>query len=1270
MSAALIAVVSATSDCGEAVVRALRSEDGRFDARIVPSVDALVELAASKPPDLALVDVALLSASPMRDLVAASGAAFPIVVLATVEEVPSAAAAMAIGASDYVLRAPPPWSELPHAVERALSHWQLQQRLRHLESLQKALVDSIGHAVVLTDAGLRITHWNKHSEDLFSLSAEAAMGRLLPELLRPSTHDDTGADDVVAALHHGMPWSGQGLAATRDGELLPVSLQMTPMVDQAGVLLGSTWVVHDMEGRLYAIEALRQAEARLGAVLRGLPALLVIMDTDLVVRSIEGSMLASLGLAREQVIGRSAFEFYTPHEHLRGLAARVLAGEEVCVADQFEHLWVDLRLTPLRDATGRVTGILALVTDVSERKTALDAARQSEERYRALLEAVPDGVLLLDADGRVAVANDEAARFSGRPRDALIGRTLHELIPADTADVLLRLIQEVIRSEENRSLCTEVVLSGSAGRWFDLYFAPVPDGVLCVARDVDERRRASKALLHAEARYRTVLEQVPAIIYSVARSPAGRAGFISPSVERVLGFTPEEWFSSPDFWETRLHPEDHDRIAEATRLLYDHGQPFSEEYRYIAKDGTEVWLHEETTAVPGPDPDTLYFHGVLTDITELKRVQDALARSQAAYELVVDSMAEGLSVMDTDGNYLFANRAQAALVAGGEPSAVIGHNLREYIPADQAEGMIERSRRVAESGRRLVDDVRLTTSLGDRWFHYTMQPISYVPGGPPAVLVFAFDITDRVEAEQAAREADARWQFALESSGDGVWDWDIPTNHVFLSRRWKSMLGYAEEDIGDRFEEWDRLLHPDDRKRAYDAIELHLSGKTPIYSVEYRLRAKDGTYRWILDRGKVIDWDTYGRPVRAIGTHSDITESKRAEQERLEMERRLLQTQKLESLGVLAGGAAHDYNNLLAAIVGNLEFALHELPPVSVVRLNIESAIASAQRAADLTRQMLAYAGRGRYVVEAVDLSALVEENARILRAAMGHNVTLNLDLDRGLPSIQADPGQVQQVLMNLVTNASEAIGPDHGVVTVSVDVRDCDEDCLAQNRLDNRPAPGRYVALEVRDTGCGMSEETKTRLFDPFFSTKFAGRGLGMSAVQGIVRGHGGAVLVKSEVGAGTTVTVLFPASGPTSKPGGSDAAETATPSPVRAGAVLVVDDEEIVRTLCARMVVRAGFEALPAADGTEALGVFERHRDEIVCVVLDMTMPGMDGVATFRALKQMDPSVKVIVATGQSVAEAADRFGEDGPKGFVQKPYRVAELTAELRRVVSGRG
>jgi nitrogen-specific signal transduction histidine kinase/CheY-like chemotaxis protein len=399
---------------------------------------------------------------------------------------------------------------------------------------------------------------------------------------------------------------------------------------------------------------------------------------------------------------------------------------------------------------------------------------------------------------------------------------------------------------------------------------------------------------------------------------------------------------------------------------------------------------------------------------------------------------------------------------------------------------------------------------------------------------------------------------------------------------------------------------------------------------------------------------------------ADISDRKRAEEETRKLEAQVQHAQRLQSLGILAGGLAHDFNNLLTIILGNARIALLDLPPASPAVERLAEIETATSRAAELTNQMLAYSGKGRFTLQAVNLSRLAEEIAHLLQAVISRKTAIQFNLADDLPAIDADPAQIRQIVMNLITNAAEAIGEGGGAIQVSTGVVDADLTYLSGTYFDDHLLAGRYVYLEVADTGCGMSPETQTRIFDPFFTTKFTGRGLGLAAAIGIVRAHRGALKVTSQPGLGSTFRLLFPG---TDKKAEVRVAEPSGRVWRGRGTVLVVDDESGVRDLARAILESAGFAVLTACDGGDAIRVFQRHAGEVVAIVLDLTMPAMTGEETATELQRIRPGVPIILSSGYSEQEVAGRFAGKGLAGFLQKPYEPAALTEALLRALEQR-
>ncbi len=405
----------------------------------------------------------------------------------------------------------------------------------------------------------------------------------------------------------------------------------------------------------------------------------------------------------------------------------------------------------------------------------------------------------------------------------------------------------------------------------------------------------------------------------------------------------------------------------------------------------------------------------------------------------------------------------------------------------------------------------------------------------------------------------------------------------------------------------------------------------------------------------------------------EIAARERAEEEKLALERQLLHAQKLESLGVLAGGIAHDFNNIVTAILGNADLASHELSEDSAAYDHLKEIEKASIRAAELARQMLAYSGKGRFVVEPIELSELVADMENLLKVSVSKKATLHLELAAGLPHLDGDATQLRQVVLNLITNASDALGDSSGTITLSTGsmtshAAHADKaSAILGADVDTSGPAGPYVYFQVTDTGCGMDTATQKRIFDPFFSTKFTGRGLGMSAVLGIVRGHKGALKVLSEVGRGTTFKVLFPATDFTEN-------QALPPSDIDArkltwqgkGLALVVDDEATVRDVAQQMLERMGFAVVAAADGYDALDLIRSHKNEITFVLLDLTMPRMGGEEALRHMRDMRPDLPVLLCSGYDGQATTERFSGKGQAGFIQKPFTIASLGQALVQLV----
>ena len=524
------------------------------------------------------------------------------------------------------------------------------------------------------------------------------------------------------------------------------------------------------------------------------------------------------------------------------------------------------------------------------------------------------------------------------------------------------------------------------------------------------------------------------------------------------------------------------------------------------------------------------------------------------------------------------------------------------------------------------------------------------------------DIRRRTAAEQALKASEVRLQAILDHSPNSIFVKDLAGRYVIVSRQHARMWNRpAAEFVGrDDFE----LFPPDVAARFRESDRQMLAAGTAIkYELTVNLPGGTSPATAIVQKFPLLDAE--GRIYGMCGISTDITDRKQAEQDKIAMERKLLAAQKLESLGVLAGGIAHDFNNILTSVLANASLARHDADAGKSVDRSLQQIELAARRAADLCQQMLAYAGKGKLASDRLDLSELVRGTAALLEVTISKSTRLDLRLADDLAPVLADPTQLRQIVMNLVINAADAITDHAGRITLTTFSRAADA-ALLHGALGNPDLPpGPYVGLEVTDNGSGMTPETIARIFEPFFTTKFSGRGLGLSAVLGIVQSHHGALFVESTPGQGSTFRLLLPA---TSGQTVSSAPPFPEAGPVALrGTVLVVDDEEAVRSIAATVLEIHGAGTLTAASGDEALALLRTHGEKIALVLLDLTMPGISGEETLRRIRMLGASQPVILMSGYSETETMQRSTNLGVAGFIQKPFEVATLLAKAKPFLS---
>ena len=654
---------------------------------------------------------------------------------------------------------------------------------------------------------------------------------------------------------------------------------------------------------------------------------------------------------------------------------------------------------------------------------------------------------------------------------------------------------------------------------------------------------------------------------------------------------------------------------------------------------------------------------LLHEIEERRAAERQLTESEEMLRLIMSSTVEAIYGVNTEGLCTFANESCLKLLGYEQIGEVLGRNMHELIHFRTPAGlpMAMEDCRIFKAFR---DGIGVT--VADEFFirrDGTAFPVEYSSypirkdGAVVGAVVTWRDISQRRRAEKELQESELKFRTLFTTIPDAIYLTRGDDGRIVeCSDR---LSGYTRNELVGRTTIELGLWA--DMSQRQQVVELVMANGF-VNDFEATYRRKDGTIFFGSISTNVLSLHD---GTFLLSVVRDITERKHAEEERQNMEKQLLHAQKLESLGVLAGGIAHDFNNILMAIIGNAELALMRINKESPAVENLHRIEQASARAADLAKQMLAYSGKGKFVVENLDLNILLEEMTHMLEVSISKKALLRLNLQKPLPSVEGDATQMRQIIMNLVINASEAIGDKSGVIAITTGCMDCDRGYLKNVWLDENIHEGLYVYLEIADTGCGMDKGTLSRIFDPFFTTKFTGRGLGMAAVLGIVRGHKGAIKVYSEPNKGTSFKILLPASG---KPAELFNHDSLLDNWQGSGTVLLVDDEETVRGIGAEMLKELGFTTITANDGREAVEIFKATPD-IALVILDLTMPHLDGEQCFRELRQLKPDVKVIMSSGYNEQEVTRRFVGKGLAGFIQKPYKLSILKLEIQKVLKPR-
>ena len=860
---------------------------------------------------------------------------------------------------------------------------------------------------------------------------------------------------------------------------------------------------------------------------------------------------------------------------------------------------------------------------------------------------------MLDNEGRCLETNSTCLEMLGYRRKELVGKSLLELcIEGESARALLSPDSSPARFRDQAFNLLHAdgreVLTTWSGH-------SVPPGLLITIREVtatpDKEELANPRLQKA------VIEAVGGVCIVDNLAPERPIIFVNETFSEITGYSPEEVLGRNCRF---LQGPEREQVA--VRTLSEalaKGQAARVTLRNFRKDGTPFWNELQVTPVRNEQGTVTHFIGFQLDVSEQYETRIALEQSRRLLEKTQELGNIGAWEYSREEGQFWSPEVFRihGLQPGSSPPPV--DKCIEFF-SESSRSVVEQAfNRCLEYGEPYDLVLRMITARGEeRWVRTVGEPA----GGqvPPTKLQGSLqDITDAVETSLALRGSEYRFRKAFDNAPHGMAIMRVDGQLLNVNASLCRILGASREELLQ--ESLCTITDESDREICKNLMGRVVSGELPNLQLEIRLLHNQQHQVPVALSAAVVS-DFSGKAEHLVAHILDLTIQKRLEEEQKAHSARRRQAQKLESLGLLAGGIAHDFNNLLTSILGNVELALMEMPPSGMARDCLKDVITTTQRAAELCNQMLAYAGKGKFLVQPTNLSELVWEMCRLLSPKIPSSVSTRYLLAENLPLVDADATQIRQVVMNLLTNAIEAIEHRGGSITISTEAKYCDRDALKEPSPFQKLEPGSYVVLQIADTGSGMSQETLSKIFDPFYTTKFTGRGLGLAAVLGIVKAHHGAINIASELGVGTTVTVMLPAKGVAA---GSTETEPVKREDERI--VLIVDDDKRVLKVGERILSMAGYTVLKAEDGRMGLHVFRQRTDDIDVVLLDMTMPHLSGEEVFKVMHEVKPEIPVLLTSGYTSGDALGSFsGEAKPAGFIQKPYRPYELLKKIESLI----
>ena len=1139
----------------------------------------------------------------------------------------------------------------------------------------------------------------------------AGPAKLIPRTGEPG-HDATmRAISVIPVKHDGKVIACLN-AASRTHDHIPdeVRVALITIASQIGGVLS----------RLRSEAKSRESEELLRLITDSLPALIGYVDADQRYRFVNKECEDWFGQPREKIIGQTIKTVMGPaiHEEYKHRIEAALEGQAVVFEGEYvsppgKKSFFLGRHIPHEIKDGRIAGYIFLIEDVTQRKLSEAAIRESEEKYRLLVENQTDLVVKVDLEGRFLFVSPSYCRIFGRSEEELLGRQFMPLVHEDDRESTAKAM-EALFEPPHRAYIEQRALTKDGWRWLAWAdTAVLGDGgqveaIIGVGRDITERRQTEEALIESEARYRHMVDHAPAGIYEVDITK-NRIVTVNDVICMYTGYTREEILSMTPL---DLLTEESQKVFIKRAAQAMKGEPVSEtiEYQIKTKEGRELWTALKANLVY-EEGRPVRAHVVAHDVTERKKAVEALKESEELYRLLAENSTDLIVKHSADGIALYVSPAVRTLL-GYEPEEVMGRSMFDFFhPEEMVEAHSVHKYTIGGQG---INTMRFRVRRRDGgyiWLETSAKPIpSEVPGRPEEYIAISRNVTAHKKAEEelhlelSVNRALARLSEELLSDSVGL----ATFGYLVLKEAQEltqSVYGYVSsinQETGVSRLLTPVALMPGGCEKAVenDTIDFakspdcaYLSGwseslcrkqalfKNPSVAplrplpmalgemadlalLSVPVKAGDtmvGQISLAKPTGQYSDKD-----LMAVGHLADLfalaLDRDRAASDREEMTERLRQSQRMEAIGTLAGGVAHDFNNILWAVQGFAEMSYLEAPEDSQTRSNLSQILKAADRGRDLVRQIMTFSRRTEPQKRPIQLRPSLHEALKLLRASLPAHIEVRQNIGEEAGAVLADPTQIVQVLMNLCTNAAQALPETGGVLEITLSEEEID-----QRRATANPDlhQGPYLLLTVRDNGAGMEPSVRDRIFEPYFTTKKHGEGtgLGLAVVHGIVKGHGGTVSVESEPGQGSTFYVYLPKM---EEAAAARAMEASAVYHLGSERVLFVDDEPPLVEVGKQMLEYLGYDVLTRHSSMDALDTFRARPDQFDLLMTDLSMPHMSGLELIREVKRIRPEIPVILCTGFSELVRPEQIAELNIDALIRKPISVHEVSEILRQVL----